>query len=665
MIAKQVRAPSAGKHEFARLVKYLIDGQDKLQRVGEVRVTNCYSGDVRFAVLETLNTQARNTRAGPDRTYQILSFRAGEEVDRETLALIEERVCNALGFADHQRVSVVHHDTDNLHVHIAINKIHPTRYTIHNPYRDFHTLAQVCEQIEADYQLEKDNHQARKCGAENRAADMESHAGVESLLGWIRGECGDQIRAAKSWGELHAVLRDQGLELRQRANGLVFADGSGVMVKASAVDRAFSQPKMEARLGEFVARPEGREGRAPRKAYAKRPVRCGINTAELFAKYQREQAQNSHTCAAANAQARDRKSRLIEAAKQRGRLKRSAIKLMDTSRIAKKLMYRATGTTLVGQIAAINKAYLKERQANYDRHRRRSWAAWLRARAVDGDMDALHVLRAGNASRAAKGNAFSGDRKPVWSAHAARRDGVTKKGSIIYSCGATAVRDDGQSLAVSGCADQEGLRAALAIAQERFGSRIAVHGSDSFREQIALAAASGKLDITFDDKALELRRSTIIRENIAQARSETRRQRNATSGVAHCREPTRNTKSLPPEIGTTTDTERPAQSAMQDLADQRRTAFVAAKYVHDRDQRRTTTVDKSRHDASTYSDRSAVTYGGMRIVDGQTSALLLQDGEVKVVPINRTIARRLKDLKIGTAIDVWRAGIVKTSGRSR
>jgi hypothetical protein len=184
VIAKQVSAPSAATHQFARLVKYLVDGQDKQQRVGEVRVTNCYSDELVAGMLETLNTQAFNTRAGPDRTYHlILSFRAGEEVDSGTLAKIEERVCNALGFADHQRISVVHHDTDNLHMHIAINKIHRTRFTIHTPYRDYHTLAKVCEQLEVDYQLQKDNHVARKCGAENRAADMEAHAGVESLLG--------------------------------------------------------------------------------------------------------------------------------------------------------------------------------------------------------------------------------------------------------------------------------------------------------------------------------------------------------------------------------------------------------------------------------------------------------------------------------------------------
>ncbi|MGF2043786.1 relaxase/mobilization nuclease domain-containing protein, partial [Staphylococcus aureus] len=28
---------------------------------------------------------------------------------------MEDRICAGLGFAEHQRVSAVHHDTDNLH----------------------------------------------------------------------------------------------------------------------------------------------------------------------------------------------------------------------------------------------------------------------------------------------------------------------------------------------------------------------------------------------------------------------------------------------------------------------------------------------------------------------------------------------------------------------
>jgi hypothetical protein len=240
---------------------------------------------------------------------------------------------------------------------------------------------------------------------------------------------------------------------------------------------------------------------------------------------------------------------------------------MDAPRIAKKWMYRATGTTLAGEIAAINKAYLKERRANFDSHRRRAWADWLRVQATNGDKEALEALRARHAGHAPNGNAFWGERKPVRAKHAERPGAVTKNGSLIYSCGATAVRDDGQSITVSGSLDEEGLRAALAIAQERFGSRIAVRGSEVFREQIALAAATGKLGITFDDNALELRHRAIVRENSAKARTEARRQRNTPSVMAMSRDAVWSEKSSRPAAGPATGTGAPTCSAVHALAD--------------------------------------------------------------------------------------------------
>ena len=47
---------------------------------------------------------------------------------------------------------------------------------------------------------------------------MERHAGVESLLGWIKRDCYDQIQGAQSWAELHQVMRTNGLELHERGN---------------------------------------------------------------------------------------------------------------------------------------------------------------------------------------------------------------------------------------------------------------------------------------------------------------------------------------------------------------------------------------------------------------------------------------------------------------
>ena len=138
---------SPQKSRFGKLVTYLLDPQNQKTRVGEVVITNCVSTDTAWAVHEIAATQWLNTRAKSSRTYHlIISLGAGENADAQTLRMIEERFCNALGYAEHQRISVVHHDMDNVHIHVAINKIHPTTFTIHAPIRDYKTL-RICSSM--------------------------------------------------------------------------------------------------------------------------------------------------------------------------------------------------------------------------------------------------------------------------------------------------------------------------------------------------------------------------------------------------------------------------------------------------------------------------------------------------------------------------------------
>ena len=91
MIAKHVPMKSVRKSDFAGLVKYLIDEQQKRERVTGVSVTNCHADRPDAAILEVLNTQAQNRRAESDKTYHlIVSFRAGEQPDAATLQAIEK-----------------------------------------------------------------------------------------------------------------------------------------------------------------------------------------------------------------------------------------------------------------------------------------------------------------------------------------------------------------------------------------------------------------------------------------------------------------------------------------------------------------------------------------------------------------------------------------------
>ena len=510
MILKHVPMRSLGKSDFAGLVNYVTDSQSKEHRLGVVQITNCEAGSVRDAITEVLATQHTNTRAIGDKTYHLLiGFPPGENPSADTLKQIEERVCAALGYGEHQRVSAVHNDTDHLHIHLAINKIHPTRHTMHEPFQAYRTMAEIAAKLEEEYGLQRVNHESRRSLAEGRAGDMEQHSGIESLVGWIKRECLDEIKGAQSWQELHQVMRDNGLELRERANGLVIEAGDGTMVKASTLARDLSKPKLEARLGPFEPSHEARA--TAKRQYRKEPIRLRVNTNELYARYQMERQTLTATRGHELEKVRGRKERLIEAAKRSGRLRRAAIKHLTAGRLTKKLLYAQASKALRDEIQAINKQYQKDRQALYDSHSRRTWADWLKKEATHGNAEALTALRAREAAQGLQGNTIQG-RGEARPGRAPVTDNITKKGTIIFRAGLSAVRDDGDKLQVSREATREGLQEALRLAMERYGSRITVNGTTQFKAQVIRAAVDSQLPITFADPALESRRLALLKK---------------------------------------------------------------------------------------------------------------------------------------------------------
>jgi len=622
MIAKHVAMQFASKSAFAGLVAYITGQQGKEERIGVVRVTNCYSDMVDAAMLEILNTQALNTRARGDKTYHlIVSFRPTDTPDDATLKAIEEQLCAGLGLGEHQRISVVHHDTDNLHVHIAINTIHPVRHTIHTPFNDFYALARLCDKLENQYGLEKDNHIASKVASENRADDMERQSAVESLLGWIKRECKDVIAAAQSWEELHQAMREHGLSIHEHANGLVITSNNGVSVKASAVAREFSKKGLESRLGQFAPAAEAPVHVEPRKCYKKRPMPSAVNTDNLYARYIASQHLASAQRSDAWAKAVARKNRLIEDAKRTGRLKRAALRLFRAPAPIKKLMYAATSKVLCDDIAAIKQRYIKEKQKAYVEFKRRTWADWLRAEATAGDKEALAALRARTPASAVTGNAFKGQARTPERSTRAKCDSITKKGTVIYRAGASSVRDCGSTLKVKPGADAAGLESALLMAVDRYGSHLKISGSPSFKEQIARIAATSPLAITFDDPTLEVRRKELA--NVRPAAATHHGQK----------------------------TERAAQAA-------------ADQYIAEREQKRASGIDVHKHVRFSFASDEVAEYSGIRRINAQALALLKREDKIAVLPVDEATAQRLARLLVGQQISVTAKGVIKTKGRS-
>jgi hypothetical protein len=648
MIAKHITMSAARKSSFGRLVHYLTDSQGKEVRTGALRITNCMNDSVEVAALEVLNTQMMNTRSSADKTYHlIISFRRDENPDPASLTAVEERICDGLGFSGHQRVSVVHHDTDNLHLHVAINKIHPARYTIHEPFHAYRILSRLCEKLESEYGLQQDNHTPRQVGAENCASDMEHLAGVESLLGWVKRECLEQMRGTQSWEQLHAVLDDNGLRLHPRANGLVISAEDGTMVKASSVGREFSRPRLEQRFGPFVA-PEQQVARDSARRYEKKPFASNVDTTELYTRYRLAQTQAGESRAREWAQARERKERRIEAAKRSVHLKRAALKLAPMPGAVKRLMYKALTSALHEEVAAIKGRYLRERQTIDQQHRRSQWADWLRREAHMGDLQALAALRGRNPDCGATGNAVTGEGPAQQRSRPKGHDSVTRNGTIIYRVGNSAIRDDGDRLKVSLGADQAAMQSALRMAIARYGDRIAVHGSDAFKEQILTAALAGSLRVTFSDAALEQRHMQLIR--VSGARKASTVATTHAAGAA-CSE-------TPPD-----DVQFPGGTAATTGGD--RATGAADRYISEREQKRVNGFDIPKHARYTSHNAGTATYAGTRRVDGQGLALLSQGNQVMVLEVDDATVRRLRRLPLGAKLGVNAHGVIKAKGRSR
>jgi len=508
--------------------------------LGAVKITNCYGDEVEDAVFEALNTQLKNQRAISDKTYHlIVSFRAGEEPSAETLQAIEQEICTGLGFKDHQRVSAVHCDTENLHIHIAINKVHPVKHTIHNPFQDYKTLAKLCAKLEQQYGLEVDNHSTQGNHSAGRARDMEAHAGIESLITWIQQNALAQIKQATSWEALHTALYVNGLSIKPRGNGLAISTlDRSIGSKASSVDRDLSKGKLEQRLGSYqpmneqilvTLKEKQRYQRLPLTSNAVKLEQPGqiskqtkptqIASAELYATYQREMGERTESRNGSLLKAKEQHQKQIQQVKDNATHKRRWIKALTQPDLSKKLLLGLVGKSLQENIKDINATYQHTRQRLYRQHTRQSWLDWLQQQARQGNNNALQLLRQRHVNNDQRGNYVVKSKynnqenpRPTSDDPPLSKARGTKKGMVFYMQDKAVIKDDGNRFHVAADANQDVLTTALVHAKQRYGYQLSVHGNELFQENVVQASVKAGLNISFDQDHLERRRVQLSAE---------------------------------------------------------------------------------------------------------------------------------------------------------
>ena len=537
MIAKRILSPKGGSG-FERLARYVVNARNGVdpaswerlgayildengqgEKVAWSRVTNCENTDPGWATKEILATQARNTRSRADKSYHlVVSFPEGEKPSREQLADIEDRLCEAIGFGEHQRISAVHQNTDNWHLHVAINSVHPRTFRNVAPFQDHFRLQQACVELEIKHGLTREPHttepeQGRgRDKARGRAADFEAQHGGQSFGQWVREHAAAALLAARDsgqgWQGLHRAAAVYDLEIKPRGAGLVIGHRGDkrLDVKASDVDRALSMQALTAALGPYE--PPGRvaEAEQAQSRYAK-PERQG----SLYEAFQRER---EAALRARDAAMRELRVRHLTYARElaawhrervrherltglRGHLRRDSFQHLAEQR-------KRDHAERVAREA-------EERRQTRARHPIPTWQGFLEAEAARGNETALKSLR----NRQQRAERIENDLLTAEDAEDARhvvhqhlRPAIRRDGRVVYRVtDGGLVVDTAREIQVTQ-STAAATFLALELAADRFGSRpLVVKGTEAFRLQVAELAGAKALGVQFADPALERQRS--------------------------------------------------------------------------------------------------------------------------------------------------------------
>ncbi|MFO1419431.1 MAG: relaxase/mobilization nuclease domain-containing protein [Candidatus Competibacteraceae bacterium] len=211
--------------------------------------------------------------------HYVLSWRQGEQPTPEQIEEAVDLLLDTMGLTGHQALYGLHADTDNMHLHVMVNRVHPvTRKVIEiNQSFDLEALHRAVARIEhvqgwrreargryrvqADGTLRRDRHpplDPSSAGAQRvRNRWPHRYGGGARSAARIAAEAGaPSIRAAASWSDLHARLAARGLRYERKGSGALLWVGA-VAVKASNASRDCSLPALERRLGPYRPAPEG------------------------------------------------------------------------------------------------------------------------------------------------------------------------------------------------------------------------------------------------------------------------------------------------------------------------------------------------------------------------------------------------------------------------
>lgn len=559
MIAKVPEKRNDGRSSFSSLGRYLAG--EKLDReTGEIvrstedihLETNCLS--VKTASAEMRAVADQNARVKDPVYHCILSWREGEKPTNDQVHAAAMAAMKSIEMEGHQFVLAVHRDSDNIHVHIMVNRINPETYLAVYPKQDFFKLDRCMRETEliqgwqhdngpyvvADGQIVRARREQEAPPLPIKARDMEAATGCESLLTYAQQASGELVKALDKggWQELHAVLRQHGLEIREAGQGFKIydlADPTTTPVKASDVAGELGGGKLKKRLGEFQKPLRTVQAEKPAKTYnpyrekrqAGRDERSEARAAARLELRKRFDGEKRERLARQQA-LREGEQFALRDLSSKTRTERERIKVAGLSAEDRRARLSVLAMTTAAERERIKLQGKAEREAE----RMKGYRTWCSEQASQGDAAAIAQLkgreyqesrRRSAAEKAEEAAAELGAIRAEQVVHdtpakpVAVLDGVAwqvdrRTGDVTYQLlGRAVLRDTGRQVAVLQPTDDKSIEAGLRLAAQKFGAELKLSGPAEFQQRCIQLAVEKGLGVKFADPAAETYRLQLVK----------------------------------------------------------------------------------------------------------------------------------------------------------
>lgn len=493
MIIKEVTSKKA-TNSLKGLVNYMNDTENGNEKVDFVSVTNCLDDDLELAVKSIENSQNKNTRTKTNKTmHLVVSFSEGEKPNRSVISDIEDEICKALKMPHHQRISIAHDNTDNYHLHMAINRIDPITNKIVNNKGYLKDLSTIRKELEVKHDLLK----ANEVGSSQVSNEIDIHSGQQSLLSWcnenVKEKLDDVLSEPHSWDDIHSVFDSVGLELKKSGRGLVvYNQDNNTAVKASTISRDLSITKLQRKIGTFKQSKHKNRGSSEFNKQQKQDP--------LFTQYKTFTNERTQKKESSLDSLRLDVFQQREIAKAENAYRRSKIKENTILTSAQKFnSYQRLAAKNKAVSSVITTEYAKVRKSIYNQYGNMTFQQYLCYEAANGNEEALKRLRA-KANHQITRNGLSGDKDK----RVTQFDNINvdKQGILHYQVGSNTILDNGKQLTTK----SEGLQAhkqLLEMAIIKYGNNLTINGSNEFKEQIKQSAEMLNLNIKLNGEHIQ------------------------------------------------------------------------------------------------------------------------------------------------------------------